>query len=59
MEEGAECANLSHNFCPVFLVRDVSKVTSFEDVFEYCKDFNEDLSAWDVSSATNMGWMCK
>ena len=48
-----------HNFCPVFLVRDVSKVTSFRSVFEDCKDFNEDLSAWDVSSGTSMWCMCK
>ena len=52
-------SNSLHNFCLVFLVRDVSKVTSFYEVFEDCKDFNEDLSAWDVSSATNMYCMCK
>jgi surface protein len=33
---------------------DVSKVTSFERLFEYGGDFNEDLSLWDVSNVTNM-----
>ena len=44
---------------PFFFDRDVSKVTSFEDVFYECKDFNDDISDWDVSSATNMAGMCK
>ncbi|GMI33862.1 hypothetical protein TrCOL_g3237 [Triparma columacea] len=31
---------------------DVSEVTSFERLFEYGGDFNEDLSRWDVSNVT-------
>ena len=33
---------------------DVSKVTSFQDLFKYARDFNEDLSRWDVSKVTFM-----
>ena len=39
--------------------RDVSQVTDFSDAFSGCAGLNEDLSAWDVSSATNLNFMCE
>ena len=38
---------------------DVSEVTELAGLFENQTDFNEDLSAWDVSSARDMSYMCK
>jgi surface protein len=36
---------------------DVSRVTSMKELFYEKDEFNEDISAWDVSSVTNMLFM--
>ena len=36
---------------------DVSKVKNMEGMFNYCENFNADLSKWDVSNVENMSFM--
>ena len=36
---------------------DVSKVKNMEGMFNYCYNFNADLSKWDVSNVENMSFM--
>ena len=35
---------------------DVSNLTNFDNMFESCENFNQDLSGWDVSNATSMNY---
>jgi hypothetical protein len=36
---------------------DTSKITSMYGLFELKKDFDDDISGWDVSNVTNMAYM--
>jgi Mycoplasma protein of unknown function, DUF285 len=38
---------------------DVSRVTSFDSMFNYAFDFRGDVSNWNVSSGTAFGWMVR
>jgi surface protein len=45
------CANME---CSAMDIPDISEVTDFSGIFQYCASFNGDLSSWDVSNVVNM-----
>jgi surface protein len=47
----AECGEAGRIDIPNW---DVSQITSFEEIFAYASDFNQDLSRWDTGMATTM-----
>jgi Mycoplasma protein of unknown function, DUF285 len=51
----------TYNYCPIS-DWDVSSIQDFSYVFDADRnpllvDFNEDLSNWDMSNATNLSWL--